>query len=291
MARIRSLHPGLWTDEAFVSVSPLARLLHIGIWNECDDAGAFEWKPTTLKMRLLPVDHADVAALLEELTAANMVGRYTVDGREYGAVRNFGRFQRPKKPKSVHPMPSEWQRYAALGAGSSELDEAETSSGSSPKPLEPGPVPPKAEPSPDDAPQLPLSAEIAPQMKEEGGRRKKRTASQSRPPKELGEMVAVWNEVCGDVLPRAMDDISNSRAAALRNRLADRMGGSIDAWRAFCQRVRAAPHLIGGTNGDWRASLDWCLNPTNMGKVLEGNYDRATAGAARQPGQSYAGCL
>ena len=45
MARIRSVHPGLWTDEAFVSVSMTARLLAIGLWNQCDDQGAFEWKP------------------------------------------------------------------------------------------------------------------------------------------------------------------------------------------------------------------------------------------------------
>lgn len=104
-------------------------------------------------------------------------------------------------------------------------------------------------------------------------------------------MVAVWNEVCGDVLPRAMDEISDSRQSKLRLRLADRMGGSIDTWRAFCQRVRAAPHLIGESKGEWRASLDWCLEPKNMGKVLEGNFDRAPTAVARTPGQSYAGNL
>ena len=32
MARIRSIHPGIWTDEAFVELSALARLLYIGLW-------------------------------------------------------------------------------------------------------------------------------------------------------------------------------------------------------------------------------------------------------------------
>ncbi len=54
MARIRSIHPGLWTDEAFVSLTPYARLLFMGIWTECDDMGSFEWSPLKLKMRLLP---------------------------------------------------------------------------------------------------------------------------------------------------------------------------------------------------------------------------------------------
>ena len=31
MARIRSLHPGQWTDEAFVQCSAFARLLALGL--------------------------------------------------------------------------------------------------------------------------------------------------------------------------------------------------------------------------------------------------------------------
>jgi hypothetical protein len=168
MARIRSIHPGLWTDEAFVSVSSLARLLHIGIWNECDDMGAFEWKPITLKMRLLPIDNVDVPSLLEELTAANMVARYTVAGRDYGAVRNFGRYQRPKKPKSTFPMTDEMRRYAASEAQSSEPDEDEGGSGSGPASTQETLVPKKAELKVVKAVTVFPSAEIAPQM-EDGG--------------------------------------------------------------------------------------------------------------------------
>lgn len=103
MARIRSIHPGQWTDEAFVAVSPLARLLALGLRNEADDEGVFPWKPLTLKMRLLPADNADVAVLLAELEAANIVRKYEVDGVHYGAIRNFYLFQRPKFPKLTHP--------------------------------------------------------------------------------------------------------------------------------------------------------------------------------------------
>ena len=113
MARIRSVHPGLWTDERFASVSPLARLLFIGIWNECDDMGSFEWSPLKLKMRLLPADNADAGALLEELAAANCIMQYEIDGRQLGAVRNFALFQRPKKPNSLYPQTPEVRKYCA----------------------------------------------------------------------------------------------------------------------------------------------------------------------------------
>lgn len=146
MARIRSVHPGLFTDEAFVALSPLARLLVIGIWTECDDQGAFEWKPVTLKMRLLPVDNADVSALLAECEAANVVRRYTVGNREYGVVRNFRKYQRPKKPNSVHPIPDEFRTYVGLS----------------------GPSSPQGE---DDVGEVPQNSEISPQMEDGGCRR------------------------------------------------------------------------------------------------------------------------
>lgn len=174
MARIRSIHPGLWTDEAFVSVSPLARLLHVGIWNECDDQGAFEWKPITLKMRLLPNDNADLSALLAELVGANMVARYSVNGRDYGAVRNFGRFQRPKKPKSTHPMPSEWRKYAGSDGEGSEPEDDETPSGSAPPHADASSV---GNSFPTSSTLVPLAAEKSPQMEEEGDKRKEEDRS------------------------------------------------------------------------------------------------------------------
>jgi hypothetical protein len=49
--RIRSLHPEQFTDDQFVSCSPLARLLALGVRNQSDDNGIFEWNPVKLKMR------------------------------------------------------------------------------------------------------------------------------------------------------------------------------------------------------------------------------------------------
>jgi hypothetical protein len=114
MARIRSVHPGLWTDEDFVSLSPVGRLLAIGLWTECDDQGVFPWKPASLKMRLLPMDNANIGELLDELIQAGAIRRYTVDGKDYGAVRNFRRWQKPERPKAVHPLPAEIADYVAL---------------------------------------------------------------------------------------------------------------------------------------------------------------------------------
>lgn len=146
MARIRSLHPGQWTDEAFVSVSPTARLLALALRNEADDNGIFEWKPAGLKMRLFPMDAIDITALLSELLSADIVRQYEHGGRQFGAIRNFGRYQRPKKPKYIHFITDEFRTYVASREFGSE-------------------------PGDDDDEEVPQKGELPAQRKEEGGRR------------------------------------------------------------------------------------------------------------------------
>ena len=115
MARIRSVHPGLWTDEAFIELSAHARVLLIGIWTECFDDGVFEWKPKRLKVRVLPADtDIDIDALLAELVEHECVQEFDADGRRYGLVRNFCKFQRPKKPSESGVLPNQFRTYVGL---------------------------------------------------------------------------------------------------------------------------------------------------------------------------------
>lgn len=98
MARIRSVHPSLWTDENFVSLTMASRLFLVGLWGEADDYGIFEWKPVGLKMRIMPADAVDAGELLSECEASGFLVRIERAGKPYGLVRNFRKFQRPKNP-------------------------------------------------------------------------------------------------------------------------------------------------------------------------------------------------
>ncbi|MBS1003189.1 hypothetical protein [Acetobacter thailandicus] len=120
MARIRSVHPGIYTDESFATLSMAARVLIIGIWNHADDGGGFEWKPLSLKMKIFPADNIDVSELLSELEAGDVIKKYEVDGKSYGAVRNFGKWQRPKKPSRFCPMPESVRNYACTNDDKNE---------------------------------------------------------------------------------------------------------------------------------------------------------------------------
>jgi hypothetical protein len=95
VARIRSTHPGQWTSGDFLECSPLARLLALAVRNVADDHGVFRWKPTSLKAECLPADNCDIGQVV----------RYSVDGKEYGIIKDFNQWQRPKKPKYIHPVP------------------------------------------------------------------------------------------------------------------------------------------------------------------------------------------
>lgn len=146
MARIRSIHPGLWTDETFVELSMAARILYLGILTEADDHGVFEWKPTALKMRIFPADTVDVTQLLDELERCAKVCRKELDDCIVGIVRNFRKYQRPKKPTYRFIFKNEWADYVGLTEVSTEPVENQFGTG----------------------------GENPPQRKEEGGRREKK---------------------------------------------------------------------------------------------------------------------
>lgn len=146
MARIRSIHPGLFTDELFVGLSMAARVLLLGLWTEADDQGVFDWKPVTLKMRVMPVDNVDVPSLLLELERADLIRRFEQDARAFGAIRNFCKYQRPKTPKYRELKSAGLRNYVASKYPITETDATER------------------------AP-FPQKVEMAPQMEEGGGKR------------------------------------------------------------------------------------------------------------------------
>ena len=159
MSRIRSIHPGIWTDEAFMSASAHARLLLIGVWTEAWDDGVFEWKALTLKARIFPVDSVDVAALLDELATLLFVQRFQANGKEYGAIRNFQKYQRPKKPNSSGVLPNSLCSWVGV-----------------------------SEPVPN---QYGTSGEKSPQMEDVGGRMKEKedaSASSARAGSEVSDL-------------------------------------------------------------------------------------------------------
>lgn len=106
VARIRTIKPEFWTDEKIVTLTPLARLLFIGLWNFVDDEGRAAYSPTRFKMQILPADAADISELLGELRRELLIEVYSVDGKEYVQCVNFSKHQKvDHRSPSKHPSP------------------------------------------------------------------------------------------------------------------------------------------------------------------------------------------
>lgn len=79
MARIRTIKPEFWTSDQITDCSPLARLLFIGLWNFCDDAGRHVASVKRVKMEIFPADEisgGEIRELIDELIRAELILEY-----------------------------------------------------------------------------------------------------------------------------------------------------------------------------------------------------------------------
>lgn len=101
------IKPEFFDDPDVADVSMAARLCFIGLWTQADREGRLVDDPRRLKARLFPFDIVDMDTLALELVGKGMIVRYVVDSKNYIAVPNFTKHQRPhpKEPSSVIPVP------------------------------------------------------------------------------------------------------------------------------------------------------------------------------------------
>lgn len=260
MSRIRSIHPGFFTDENLVATTMAARLLFLGIGIEADDKGVFEWKPLTLKMRLFPVDPVNVAELLDELLEVGAIKRYELEGRTFGAIHNFRKFQRPKYPNNVHPMPDDLLAFVGLACE----------------------IPPKTKPQPERFPQ---KGEKAAQMERRGEEEGEDISADAdsaspdsgdAPPKpadkrtvQYHEVVRVYNEAAMKIgLPACKLPMSDTRRKSVNARIKEHGMDVVIA------ALRQLPNMsfIGGGRDQWRASLADLMHPEKFARLVEGKY-------------------
>lgn len=105
MARIRTIKPEFWSSEQVMDCSPLSRLLFIGLWNFCDDAGNHPASAKTIKALVLPGDDvtvADVHGMLDELAANGLLAFYEAEGKRYLHVLGWSH-QKIDRPTIKYP--------------------------------------------------------------------------------------------------------------------------------------------------------------------------------------------
>jgi len=94
MARIRTIKPEFFIHEGLADLSPLHRLLFIGLWTQADCAGRLQDRPRRLKVALLPYDECDIDRMLSDLDERGFVVRYEVEGERFVSIPSFAEHQR-----------------------------------------------------------------------------------------------------------------------------------------------------------------------------------------------------
>lgn len=108
MARIRSIKPEFFTSEQVVECSTSARLLFIGLWCFCDDAGIHPASAKRAKMEVFPGDdlsNSDVEGMIEELKASGLLLEFEVENQRFWKVTGWERHQKIDRPSYRYPTP------------------------------------------------------------------------------------------------------------------------------------------------------------------------------------------
>jgi len=109
MARIRTIKPEFWTSEQIVECSTSARLLFVGMWNFCDDAGRHAASYARLKMEIFPADPFttdEIRGMVDELIAAGLVVYYEAQGVSVWQVTGWHHQKIDRPNPSKFPEPS-----------------------------------------------------------------------------------------------------------------------------------------------------------------------------------------
>lgn len=136
---MRGFKPEIWTDEKFVELQPLARLLFMGLWTYACDNGHVDDRPAQIKMRVLPADSCDVNELLEEIAALGMITRSSgvitvpnlaahqrLDKRYFTTCQHCSPGERPPVTRSAPAVDTKGARSDhALKEGRKEGEEGE----------------------------------------------------------------------------------------------------------------------------------------------------------------------
>jgi hypothetical protein len=103
------------------------------------------------------------------------------------------------------------------------------------------------------------------------------------PHKEIRDL---YNQTLGDTLPQikitttTFDKMLRTRWRESKDRQ------TLDWWTKYFNYIRESDFLMGRTDNDFMASFEWVIRPTNMAKIINGNYHKK--GKKQQSIEEYA---
>lgn len=114
MARKRFVAPEFFTHRALYRAEKKSRLplrvAFAGLWTCADRRGIFRWDPDALQLAVIPFDRCEMAEVLDALLSEDFIRKYTIDGRDYGIIPSFARWQhfhKNENPSKDPPPPKQ----------------------------------------------------------------------------------------------------------------------------------------------------------------------------------------
>lgn len=295
----RQVKATFWTDtELIAHLDPIGRQFYQGLWHLADDSGCVFDDPVAFKIHLYPGDASITPDTLrgyrDTLIEIGKLVPYVVAGRSCLFLVNFHRHQaisRPAGPSSTSvPLPP-WVQWR-VGETRSESRYVVSDMSLTCQCHDTAPVgvmtPPEPKPEPEPEPEE--DTHSATDVAGLGDEPENPQTAPVQPP----DIAEIWNELCGDVLPRVVK-LTDGRRKKLRARMAeDGARRSPDWWREYFAQIRASPFCCGDGPRSWRADLDWAIRSEDVvTRVLEGNYRRGggpshgPGGPHQRPGESF----
>jgi hypothetical protein len=246
--------------------SPLARLMFIGIWNFCDDAGNHPLSEKTIKALVFPgdsIDSATIRRMLVELSANALVRFYERDGKTYLNVSGW-RHQKIDKPTIKHPDYSEGMEVFPddLWPRAHVVDDTSPT----PRRIVDESSPPEGEGKGKGEDQEHLSTSV-------DGRGPEKT-KRVRDETPYAEILACYQRVCAgkflgaEVLnAKRKANIKRAYDMTVRNEQPFKDRG-IEFWEKYFTRCTTNKHWCGENDRGWKADLEFVTREANVLKVL-----------------------
>lgn len=111
MARTRNIKPGFFDNDELGALTPLTRLLFIGLWCIADREGRLGDRPRRIKKTLLGYDDVttdETSGMLQQLHDKGFIIRYKANDEDYIQIVNFTKHQNPhmkEKDSEIPPPP------------------------------------------------------------------------------------------------------------------------------------------------------------------------------------------
>jgi len=245
MARKRVIKPDFWNDEKIAKLSRDSRLTFVGMWTASDDYGVIKGHPDWLKNQIFPYDKiktSEFTKWLNEIENQHFIIAFQYHNETYYFIPNFLKHQKIDHPSQTgNPAPPKNIRETIARQSRDNRAELESNS---------------------------IQSNLIKSNTSVSSARKPpdRESVQDR----IQNLLGLYHEKCPSLPTVKFCKPYTSRHRSVLARMTEH--GADNFWPDYFAKVEASDFLT-GREKKWRASFDWIMNPTNMTKILEGNYD------------------